>query len=54
MSTFWVRMAHLHTPRDAQRVYGVIAAGAQLGQLATSILASPLFVEPLSAIELEV
>ena len=43
MSTFWVRMAHLHTQLQAQRVYGVISAGAQVGQLIASIAAAPLF-----------
>ena len=42
MSTFWVRMAHLHTQREAQRVYGVVAAGAQLGELLSSVAAPPL------------
>ena len=43
MSTFWVRMAHLHTQREAHRVYGAIAAAAQLGELISSIAASALF-----------
>ena len=43
MSTFWVRMAHLHTQREAHRVYGAIAAAAQFGELISSIAASALF-----------
>ena len=39
MSTFWVRMAHLHSQREAQRVYGVVAAGAQGGELIASLTA---------------
>ena len=40
MSTFWVRMAHLHTQREAQRVYGIVAAGAQCGELVASVAAA--------------
>ena len=42
MSTFWVRMAHVHSPAEARRTYGVIAAGAQGGQLLASVAAAPL------------
>ena len=40
MSTFWVRMAHVHSPAEARRTYGVIAAGAQGGQLLASVAAA--------------
>ena len=43
MSMFWVRMAHVHTLTEAQRVYGVIAAAAQCGQLIASVAAGPTF-----------
>ncbi|KAL1510496.1 hypothetical protein AB1Y20_006800 [Prymnesium parvum] len=43
-TTFWARMASLHTKEEAKRVYGVIAAGAQVGQLAASISAPFLFM----------
>ena len=43
MSTFWVRMAHMHTQREAHRIYGVIAAGAQCGELLASVAAPALF-----------
>eukprot|EP00966_Prymnesium_polylepis_P328923 7384698-Prymnesium_polylepis.1 len=42
-TTFWARMASLHTKDEAKRVYGVIAAGAQVGQLVASISAASLF-----------
>ena len=43
MSTFWVRMAHVHSPAEARRTYGVIAAGAQGGQLLASVAAARLY-----------
>ena len=33
----------LHSNEEARRVYGVIAAGAQFGQLAASLLAASLY-----------
>ena len=42
-TTFWARMASLHTKPQAKRVYGVIAAGAQLGQICASATAAWLF-----------
>ena len=42
-STFWARMASLHSKAEAKRVYGVIAAGGQLGQLAASVAAPLMF-----------
>ena len=30
ISTFWARVAHLHTREEAKRVYGIIAAGAEV------------------------
>ena len=43
MSTFWVRMASLHTHSQAARVYGIVAAGAQCGELIASVAAPLLF-----------
>ena len=43
MSTFWVRMAHIHTQREAHRVYGAVSAAAQFGELLASVAAAPLF-----------
>ena len=39
MSTFWVRMAHVHTQAEAHRVYGVVAAadGALFGTVARAL-----------------
>ena len=39
-TTFWARMASLHTKSEAKRVFGVIASGAQVGQLCASISAA--------------
>jgi ATP:ADP antiporter, AAA family len=43
MSTFWARMASLHSKAEAKRVFGIIAAGAQSGQLISSLFAAFLF-----------
>lgn len=40
-TTFWGRMASLHTKEEAKRVYGVIAAGAQVVQPLPSSLRPP-------------
>ena len=42
-TTFWARMASLHARSESKRVYGVIAAGAQVGQLCASLSAAPLY-----------
>lgn len=42
-TTFWARMASLHTKPEAKRVFGVIASGAQVGQLCASISAAWLY-----------
>ena len=42
-TTFWARMASLHTKPEAKRVYGIIAAGAQVGQLCASASAHVLY-----------
>jgi len=42
-TTFYGRLASLHTKAEAKRVYGVIAAGGQSGQLLASFSASVLF-----------
>ena len=42
-TTFWARMASLHTKPEAKRVYGIIAAGAQVGQLCASASARFLY-----------
>lgn len=44
-TTFWGRMASLHTKEEAKRVYGVIAAGAQVIESPTSP-SSPLDTPP--------
>ncbi|KOO27537.1 major facilitator superfamily mfs_1 [Chrysochromulina tobinii] len=41
-TTFYARLASLHTKAEAKRVYGIIAAGAQIGQLLASVTA-PIF-----------
>ena len=43
ISTFWARVAHLHTRQEAKRVYGLIAAGAEAGQLFGSAIAALLY-----------
>jgi AAA family ATP:ADP antiporter len=43
ISTFWARVAHLHTREEAKRVYGVISAGAEGGQLLSSALAAVMY-----------
>ena len=35
--------ASLHTKKEAKRVYGIIASGAQIGQLVASVTAATLF-----------
>lgn len=42
-TTFWARMASLHSKEEAKRVYGIISAGSQSGQLLSSLLAAFLF-----------
>ena len=43
ISTFWARMAHLHSREEAKRVYGVIAAGSEGGQLLGSAIAALVY-----------
>ena len=43
MTTYWARMASLHSRAEAKRVYGIIASGAQAGQLVASATAALLF-----------
>jgi len=43
MTSFWGRMASLHTKVEVKRIYGVISAGAQVGQLIGSIFAPALY-----------
>lgn len=42
-TTFYARLASLHSKAEAKRVYGIIAAGAQTGQLLASLTAPLLF-----------
>ena len=42
-TTFWARMASFHDKGEAKRVYGVISAGAQAGQLTASVSAAALY-----------
>ena len=42
-TTFYGRLASLHSKAAAKRVYGIVAAGAQSGQLLSSITAPLLF-----------
>ena len=43
MTSFWGRMASLHSKHEVKRIYGVISAGAQVGQLIASIYAPALY-----------
>ena len=43
ISTFWARIAHLHSREEAKRVYGVIAAGSEGGQLLGSAIAALVY-----------
>eukprot|EP00966_Prymnesium_polylepis_P277997 6423147-Prymnesium_polylepis.1 len=43
ISTFWARVAHLHTRKEARRIYGVIAAGCEAGQLVASAVAALVY-----------
>ena len=36
MTTFWARMASVHTSEEAKRVYGMLGAAAQIGQMLAS------------------
>jgi len=42
-TTFWARMASLHTKVEAKRMYGKIASGAQCGQLFASVTAASVY-----------
>ena len=42
-TTFWARMASVHSKEQSKRLYGIIAAGAQIGQLTASLTAPQLF-----------
>ena len=42
-TTFWARMASLHTKEEAKRLYGFIGAGAQSGQLLASLCGPVLY-----------
>ena len=44
-TTFYGRLASLHTKSAAKRVYGIVAAGAQSGQLVASVTAPVIYAK---------
>ena len=42
-STFWATMAQLHSREQAQRTYGIVAAGQQLGSIFAAAVAAALY-----------
>jgi hypothetical protein len=47
VSTLWARSADIFSPAAASRLFGLLGAGATLGQLLGSVLAAPLAAMPL-------